>query len=164
MFSSSRKRSSLMVSSIGAGDGGLYRYSSILTNLMFHSCCQEEDYLTKCMFYNCCYWKDYLTNCMFYSCQATNLAGTGQQATPVTVRHTGSRTLELKQAGLVLFKPFPSTCWSQVTFIVSVTPYHAAARCPIDNYCLNGGSCAYYKSIGELVCRYILSKLTSADT
>ena len=39
--------------------------------------------------------------------------------------------------------------------IVSVTPYHAAARCPIDNYCLNSGSCAYYKSIGELVCRYL---------
>ena len=29
---------------------------------------------------------------MFYSCQATNLAGTGQQATPVTVRHTGTKT------------------------------------------------------------------------
>lgn len=79
-ITSKKKRSSLMVSSVGAGDGGLY------------------------------------------SCQATNLAGTGQQATPVTVRHT-------------------------------VTPYHAAARCPIDNYCLNSGSCAYYKSIGELVCR-----------
>ena len=26
---------------------------------------------------------------MFPSCQATNLAGTGQQATPVAVRHTG---------------------------------------------------------------------------
>ena len=38
-------------------------------------------------------------------------------------------------------------------FCFTVTAYHAAARCPIDNYCLNGGNCAYYKSIGELVCR-----------
>ena len=105
MFFSSRKRSSLMVSSIGAGDGGLYRYNSILTILMFYSCqkevyltkcmfysCQREVYLTNCMFYSCCQKEVYLTKCMFYSCQATNLAGTGQQATPVTVRHTGSRT------------------------------------------------------------------------
>ena len=28
---------------------------------------------------------------MIYSCQATNLDGTGQQATPVTVRHTGRK-------------------------------------------------------------------------
>ena len=48
-----------------------------------------------------------------------------------------------------------------------MTPYHAAARCPIDNYCLNGGSCAYYKSIGELVCRFVhfkKSKLTWCET
>ena len=32
-----------------------------------------------------------LHNSMFYSCQATNLAGSGQQATPVTVRHTGRK-------------------------------------------------------------------------
>ena len=30
---------------------------------------------------------------------------------------------------------------------------HQASACPIHSYCLNGGSCLYYQSIGELVCR-----------
>ena len=28
-----------------------------------------------------------------------------------------------------------------------------AKDCPIDLYCLNGGTCAYYSSIGEMSCR-----------
>ena len=29
------------------------------------------------------------------------------------------------------------------------------ASCPIDSYCLNGGTCVFYAAIGELSCRYV---------
>jgi len=57
-----------------------------------------------------------------YTCQATNIAGSMQTTTAVTVRHTAPQN-------------------------------HQASSCPIHSYCLNGGSCLYYQSIGELVCR-----------
>ncbi|KZS00816.1 Pro-neuregulin-2, membrane-bound, partial [Daphnia magna] len=28
-----------------------------------------------------------------------------------------------------------------------------ALPCPIDSFCLNGGTCKYYEAVGELVCQ-----------
>ena len=164
-----------------------------------------------------------------HRCQATNLAGSSEQTTPVTVRHAGGSNVQwpmskvrcqfqcqskkswfqnVKESISKISLPRSSNgqlqcraCWWFIVlqlwsdlpgffktiflrkslrdwsilqiyhnfdwshmialkqllclhgFCFTVTAYHAAARCPIDNYCLNGGNCAYYKSIGELVCR-----------
>ena len=160
-----------------------------------------------------------------HRCQATNLAGSSEQTTPVTVRHAGESNVQwpmskarcqlqcqskkfwfqnVKESISKISIPRSSNgqlqcraCWWFIVlqparvfqnnffaqkfeglvhssdiaqlwlkpydcletmlclhgFCFTVTAYHAAARCPIDNYCLNGGNCAYYKSIGELVCR-----------
>ena len=42
---------------------------------------------------------------------------------------------------------------TQVTIRKTAPQTHQASSCPIHSYCLNGGSCLYYHSIGELVCR-----------
>ena len=42
---------------------------------------------------------------------------------------------------------------TQVTIRNTAPQTHQASSCPIHSYCLNGGSCLYYHSIGELVCR-----------
>ena len=28
--------------------------------------------------------------------------------------------------------------------------------CPVENYCMNGGSCLYYSDIGELACQWVI--------
>ena len=42
---------------------------------------------------------------------------------------------------------------THVTIRNTPTSTHQPSECPIHSYCLNGGSCLYYHSIGELVCR-----------
>lgn len=42
---------------------------------------------------------------------------------------------------------------THVTIRNTLPTTHQASDCPIHSYCLNGGSCLYYHSIGELVCR-----------
>ena len=32
-----------------------------------------------------------------------------------------------------------------------------ALPCPIDSFCLNGGTCKYYEAVGELVCQWVSS-------
>jgi len=46
-----------------------------------------------------------------------------------------------------------SATTTAVTVRHSAPENHQASSCPISSYCLNGGSCLYYQSIGELVCR-----------
>ena len=43
-------------------------------------------------------------------------------------------------------------------FCILVPMTHYASQCPIHSYCLNGGICLYYQSIGELACRYWYNK------
>ena len=93
-----------------------------------------------------------------HRCQATNLAGSSEQTTPVTVRHAGGSNVQCPKWDLYFNYDWCHRIALKRLlclhgFCFTVTAYHAAARCPIDNYCLNGGNCAYYKSIGELVCR-----------
>ena len=73
-----------------------------------------------------------------YTCQATNIAGTSASTTSVTVRHIGINAVSRHVCIFYLF---------------SAPQNHQASSCPIHSYCLNGGSCLYYQSIGELVCR-----------
>ena len=44
-------------------------------------------------------------------------------------------------------------------FCILVPMTHYASQCPIHSYCLNGGICLYYQSIGELACRYLYTKI-----
>ena len=44
---------------------------------------------------------------------------------------------------------------THVTIRNTLPTTHQASDCPIHSYCLNGGSCLYYHSIGELVCRSV---------
>ena len=75
---------------------------------MFSSC-QSED------LFNFMFWKIW-DNLCFFSCQATNLAGTGQQATPVTVRHTGGKKNWLQAR----------TSWTHSsTLCQTMLPFHA---------------------------------------
>jgi len=46
-----------------------------------------------------------------------------------------------------------SSVTTSVTIRHTAPQTHQASSCPIHSYCLNGGSCLYYQSIGELVCR-----------
>jgi len=46
-----------------------------------------------------------------------------------------------------------SASTTSVTVRHTAPQTHQASSCPIHSYCLNGGSCLYYQSIGELVCR-----------
>lgn len=42
---------------------------------------------------------------------------------------------------------------SALVTIRHAAPYPSASECPIESFCLNGGTCQYYQMIGELVCR-----------
>ena len=40
-----------------------------------------------------------------------------------------------------------------IEVICAAAPDPSVTDCPIDSFCLNGGTCLYYEFIGELVCR-----------
>ncbi|CAG7832739.1 unnamed protein product [Allacma fusca] len=81
-----------------------------------------------------------------YKCEAKNYLGSADAITSVFLRKTprkkhGSTSTSSpslpSKAGTT-----PTTLWPDPS-----TP------CPIDSYCLNGGTCSYYENIGELVCQ-----------
>lgn len=53
---------------------------------------------------------------------------------------------------------FESMHWCFVLLLIigssSLWPL-IALPCPIDSFCLNGGTCKYYEAVGELVCQYV---------
>ncbi len=42
-----------------------------------------------------------------------------------------------------------------LTIVDLSAPDPSASNCPIESFCLNGGTCLYYEVIGELVCRSV---------
>ena len=71
---------------------------------------------------------------------------------------------------IVISRSFPpravrrkSNCPRNFNFLIKIIVFSAmdyakilgGASCPIDSYCLNGGTCVFYAAIGELSCRYV---------
>ena len=57
--------------------------------------------------------------------------------------------------------------FSHFNFLIKIIVFSAmdyakilgGASCPIDSYCLNGGTCVFYAAIGELSCRYYVKAI-----
>ncbi|KAK4012953.1 hypothetical protein OUZ56_025201 [Daphnia magna] len=82
-----------------------------------------------------------------YECRPNNVIGSGtasrSKVTVVKVTASPSSDLTSKLTGTNL-RPAngSSSLWPLI-----------ALPCPIDSFCLNGGTCKYYEAVGELVCQ-----------
>ncbi|CAL8099429.1 unnamed protein product [Orchesella dallaii] len=75
-----------------------------------------------------------------YKCEAKNVFGSAHATTRVSISQQPQKPIKPpspKPVGTT-----PTTLWAVPSSV-----------CPFDSYCLNGGTCSYYETIGEYVCQ-----------